>query len=377
MQLFNTEYLKLTQNLVSIPSFSTDLEALMKIVDFCATYFSHHPVLKVKKFVNNGKPSLVIGSNLSKNPRIAMIGHLDTVPASPELFTVRQNGSLLYGRGVCDMKGSVAIMMELLYKIVEKNPSFSIALWLTTDEEVGGINGTHYLVDNLQYRPSVALVPDGGNGPETIVLKSKGLLPLTMHAHGTASHASRPWEGQNAIEKLIITYQKLKELFPHDPAKIHSIKEMDDRWYSTAVMTTIKGGEATNVVPNDAESVVAVRLAEDVDINALQLEISKISKSTDVSINILGVSPVSVTKYNDPYVQLYQKIVTEEIGKQTNFISYSGTNDSRFLTKYGIPTIVSRPRGGGQHSNNEWVDVDSMKDFYQIYSQFIIKAQHL
>lgn len=373
MAVVNREYLKLTQDLVSIPSVSSNLEALNQVVDYCAHYFSAYPFLSVKKFLSGGKPSLVIESVKTKTPKVACVGHLDVVPADPNLFTAYNDGSHLRGRGVCDMKGSVAIMMQVIREAAQQS-SLSVALWLTSDEEVGGVHGARYLVDELGYRPQVALVPDGGYAPETIVLKNKGMLPLKIRARGVASHASRPWEGVNAIEQLMIAYQELKTLFGDNQK---NNKDISDRWYSTCTMGIIRGGEASNQVPESAECVIDIRLAEDIDIATIKKVLKELPNTKKLDIEIIGESQVSVLNRENSYIQLYEKIVTQQVNKPASFITYPGANDSRYLTKYNIPVIVSRPHGGGQHSADEWVDIKSMEDFYQIYSHFIVEAQNL
>ena len=51
-----------------------------------------------------------------------------------------------------------------------------------------------------------------------------------------------------------------------------------------------------------------------------------------------------------------------------------GSSDARFFMWQKIPTIVIAPKGGGHHSENEWVDLKDMAKFHLVLKEFVGKV---
>ena len=69
-------------------------------------------------------------TSLGRARRVAIAGHLDTVPVASNLPT-RREGDVLHGRGTCDMKGGVAVALRLAATVAE--PADEVALTLVAD----------------------------------------------------------------------------------------------------------------------------------------------------------------------------------------------------------------------------------------------------
>src|SRR6185436_13973879 len=93
-------------------------------------------------------------------PLVCLAGHVDVVPAGPverwtsDPFTPTERGGYLYGRGVADMKASVAALVTAAARCVRAHPDHpgSIAVLLTSDEEGDAIDGTAAVVELLRSR---------------------------------------------------------------------------------------------------------------------------------------------------------------------------------------------------------------------------------
>ena len=59
------------------------------------------------------------------------------------------------------------------------------------------------------------------------------------------------------------------------------------------------------------------------------------------------------------------------LGHRPTELREHGGSDARFLARKGIPVIMSRPTVGNLHSRREWIDIDSMLDFYEIYRRYL------
>ncbi|MBI2473708.1 M20/M25/M40 family metallo-hydrolase [Candidatus Uhrbacteria bacterium] len=357
--------LHITEDLVRIKTTADRPDELNRCVDFVEQFFQGTEGLFINRYTCAGKPAVVISTQETFTPDILLVGHIDVVPAPDELFEPRYEGTKLFARGSCDMKSECAVLMLLLKEFAQQSHPPSLALMLTSDEEIGGLNGVNYLVNEVGYRCKIALIPDGGQSPDDIVLQNKGVLLLRMTAKGKTGHGSRPWLGENAIEKLLSAYARVRTLFPNQATAT-------DFWYHTLNIGMISGGEAANQIPGSASCDLDIRFTPDVTAQALLEQITAcVGNEVCVEMRVNG-DPI-FTDPQDPFVQLYASCVEENLGTPATFNKHCGSNDGRFFTSLGIPIIVSRPTSGDQHSPHEWLETESLVDFYEICFAFIQK----
>ena len=69
--------------------------------------------------------------------------------------------------------------------------------------------------------------------------------------------------------------------------------------------------------------------------------------------------------------EAYVRATSMVTGQQPTFVKDDGGSDARFICKHGIPVMVSRPLMGELHSENEWIDIDSMMQFYKICELYL------
>lgn len=318
--------------------------------------------LKVKTFSSNSFPSFVAANKEKKHYRYILNGHLDVVPASyPNAFKPTIKGTRLYGRGTADMKGLVSALIELM-----KDPDLSktdTALMLTCDEEIGGFNGVKYLLDKHNYSCDCAVVPDGGEN-FSLILAEKGVLHIKFEAKGKAAHGARPWLGDNALDKLIRIYLNLKNFLPEATPP--------DNWQPTVNLGVLKGGDATNKVPDQAIMQLDFRFPDaDDEEKILDLIENETKKEKKVKWEILSKG---YSLINDPKNSYFKKI--QELAKKEKIRlkvkKEHGASDGRFFSERKIPVIMFKPTCSGSHINNEWIDLKSLQKFYQLLKSFLL-----
>lgn len=356
---------KITEDLMRMKTTADRLYELQRAVQYVCDYFADlGDGVVVRRYESGGKPSVVIGFNDSLEPDSLLVGHLDVVPADDDFFEPRREGEVLRGRGSCDMKSEVAVMMLLMreYALLAREQRPPVALMLSCDEEIGGAHGVGYLVNTIGYRCRVALVPDGGESPDKIILKSKGVLHITAHARGRAAHGSRPWQGENAIEKLIAAYEKIHAMFPtiDDP----------DHWHSTCVIGKFNGGMMVNQVPDSASCEIDIRFVDDMQPQAL-LERVRECVAGDVDVQLMSCARGVATPLYEPHIAAYSAAVMNTLDTELSEEITHGATDGRFFSELGIPVIISRPVSGGQHTPEEWVDMVSLEKFMRLYRDAI------
>ncbi len=358
--LLSSELITLIKELSEIPSTADRPQEIIRALDYISNYFKDSHLIE-KRYECNGSPSLVISTRDTLSPDILLFGHIDVVPAPDNLFIPTQEGNILRGRGVCDMKDGIAVMMKILKDYDHKNSPLSIALMITSDEEIGGQNGARYLIEEIGYRTRVAFIPDGGGAPEELVLKNKGILQIEICSQGKTAHGSRPWDGENAIEKIISACSVVRNLF--------SEKQTADIWQDTINLSIISGGEAINQIPDKASCRIDIRFTEHTNKDELMLRIKK--EIQECEITVLNCANAVCIPENSEIVKKYCESVKKVTGKEVKCTHGNGGNDGRFLAQYDIPILVSRPISGNQHGPNEWLDTTSLADLYTIYSETI------
>lgn len=356
--------LEVTNNLIKIPSSLNRPEAMQQVFDYAKNFFQGNKKLFLKTYLQNNKASLVVSTVDGLFSDVLMIGHLDVVDAEQNMFEPKIEDGRLIGRGACDMKSEDAVMMCLMNELSELPKPPSVALMLTSDEEVGGGDGVKYLINSIGYRCGVALVPDGSSSPEELILANKGVLHLRLSAKGIPAHGSTPWLGENALDKLIQAILKVKILFPPGNDV--------DRWYNTCNLGLLSGGKAANQVPDSAFSVFDIRFVETESVPDILERVKQTVPECEVETIVTGY-PCS-SAFDNQFIQLYSNIIKEKFKLTPHYGKNCSGHDGRYLSVLGIPVIVTRPISGDQHSEKEWVDIESLNIFKEIYYEFIIRV---
>lgn len=343
---------QLTKQLVAFASTVDKPEKKRAVLYFAEQWLKRNDI-KTKLINHPETPSMMatLKGNLKKN--ILILVHLDVVPAAEEMFTAKQSGQILRGRGVLDDKGPAAMIMLLLKELKQENDKPTVKVLFTTDEEVGGMNGAKKLAKKSVVGAVDALfVPDGG-GENKVVYKEKGMLHLTLEATGKTSHGSQPWNGENAILKIWDAYRSIDNIFKNDS------KKDKEHWHPTVNVGTINGGDAINKVPDFATMGLDIRFTEKYDLVGLKNKINQAIKGKAKIIDSRE-GELLASSQDDPLIKKYKQVMQSELKKKIELTGEHGASDARFFSKFNVPIWMHYPKGGGHHSNEEWVDVASM-----------------
>ena len=352
--------ISLIKELVTIRSTNSRKEQLLQCADFLAAFFSGTS-LTVERFLHNEIPSLFISKHGNKHPRVLLYGHFDVVDGNDAQFEVQEKDGKLFGRGVFDMKGPLAILM-LIMKELADTPD-DVGLMLVGDEEIGGVFGAEYLLQQ-NYGGDVIIMPDGGMAIHQFTNKEKGILRFKLTAHGKAAHSSVAWKGDSAIDKLIATIDKIHALFV--PLSEHP----EDHWVKTFSVGELHGGVAYNQVPDSAYACCEVRFTEQ-DVPEEFIEKVKSLLPPDIDFYLDLYCPANDV---DSESELYKKFVAcvEDIGRATVFRPAHGSSDARYFSGKGMRVvIISQPDGGDHHGPEEWVDIGALTLYDRVVRKYI------
>jgi succinyl-diaminopimelate desuccinylase len=199
--------------------------------------------------------AIVARTNLGRDRRVLIAGHLDTVPINDNLPSTIV-GDELWGRGTVDMKAGVAVQLKLAAELT--SPIVDVTwIWYDHEEVSEELNGLGRLA---RIRPDL-LVGDFAilGEPTTGIIEGgcNGNLRVEVRAFGKRAHSARAWAGHNAIHDLAPVLATLAGYSPRDV-------EVDGLVYKEGINAVgITGGVAGNVVPDEAMVHINYRFAPD------------------------------------------------------------------------------------------------------------------
>lgn len=348
---------------ISYASLSNDIVTSNKLFDLLRKDLGKYN-LTVRMHNSQGWPSLVASTRQSKYSKLMLQAHMDVVPAFDNAFSLTERNGKLYGRGVYDMKFAAACYLQLAEDLKDELDKYDFGIMLTSDEEVGGENGVGYLLDQ-GYSADVCILPDGGND-WAIETGCNGVWMVELLAKGKAAHGSRPWEGDNAIEKLMDALTQIRSIFGECKPHAHSL-----------TIGQISGGEAINQVPGSAKATLDIRFVDQQDFSILRKDVESVTKAAGVQLETIVYTQNCNTDTKDPYVASFIKAAEEIRGVPMETCHSFGSTDARYFSQHNIPTIVIRPVGGGHHSDEEWIDKSSLEQFYEVLKAYVIQEARI
>lgn len=358
----------LTKRLVSIPSVTSDLDEVHNVYTLIEKFYADTPDAQIIHHDIDGRPAMTIQNFVWVESDIVLSGHIDVVPpTTPDQFTLREEDGKLYARGAGDMKGGVAIMMQVMHDICSGKLSTDkkICLMITADEETGG-ESVRYLVEEKGYRATVALVPDSGS-LERIVYAEKGILSVIGTAPWKATHSSMPRTGENPIDKVISLYHHLKNSI-EDPAKLYG----DDHWSSSVQLTVINAWEVSNVIPGEASFAINIRFTpEEWEYDELVAYVADAVKQYGCVVNRTSAGHPAYTDPAHPIIQQYVEAARGVVGGSVYLDKTHGATDGRFFAQHGSILIMHEPTQANIHGKDEYVVIDDLEKIYTVMSEFI------
>ncbi len=191
------------------------------------------------------------------SPLVVLAGHYDTVPAQENVPGRIDDGAVV-GLGASDMKGGLAVMLELARELEGTETEVDVALLAFGKEELPAeFSPLPHLFDNSRvvHEAELAILLEPTDC--TIQAGCLGNLNARITFHGVSGHSARPWTAENAIEKALDGLRPYAGIEPR-PVEIGGLT-----FTEVASVTRIEGGIATNVIPDRVEANINFRYAPD------------------------------------------------------------------------------------------------------------------
>lgn len=359
---------QLTRDLVLIESTESKPQERARCFQFIRNHLEGCPGIDIRMFMDNGYESLVALPEGVDRASVLFCGHLDVVdhPGRDRYLSSVEDGRIT-GPGAGDMKGQLAILMQLFTRLQREHPGLPVGLLITSDEERGGESGVRYMLQDAGLRCDVAVIPDGGS-LTNITVQEKGILHLRIHAGGRSAHAARPWLGSNPLDRLLAGLGRLRKLFAGlAPAHVDP-DDLSTHWFPSCSLTKIETpNQSINRIPDVASALVDIRFPPPETSAGMLAAVTQALGPELLVDPIMQVEPTLLEP--DP---AFLDITREVTGREPELVRASAGSDARFFCEQGIPVLLSRPYVGNLHGRNEWIDVESMLAYYEICRRYVL-----
>ena len=342
---------------------SCSQEQVNQAVDFAFTTLTEWGLQPV---VHTHSGYRMLTASIGEGPvTLVLNGHLDVVPADPDQYEPEIRDGRIYGRGTYDMLGGCAVFMDVMRELHAVPPRIRVVLMLVPTEETDGSLGTGWLLEQGIGHGDFALCGEPTN--LKIAIKAKGVLRLSCTVHGKAAHASRPWEGENAILKATQLFSRINGLpFAQEKSADYAGPSIN--------LSVLHGGDVINKVPDTAVMPLDIRfLPGQQDVQILK-EIQDLDP--DMEIEVLRSSPAVDTASDDPFV-VHLLAAAQSVAPQASLSAQHGSADTRFFQDQGIPSVEFGPAGANHHGRDEYVTRESLEQYRRIVMAFIGNAHEI
>ena len=217
----------------------------------------HHVRVERIEGAGDGKACLWVTFGDPNARGYVLSGHSDVVPVEGQAWTadpfrLRRDARRLYGRGTADMKGFVAVCLAHAREMAEAPLTRPIHLAISYDEEIG-CKGVRILLERIADRTPAPLGCFVGEPTEMRAVHGhKGKKAFRAVFEGTAGHTSRAPDHVNAVEWGARLVGKIRSI-GDDLATDGDRDQLYDVSFSTLVTTSMRGGSASNIVPDRCE----------------------------------------------------------------------------------------------------------------------------
>jgi acetylornithine deacetylase len=365
--------LDMIRRLVEIPTVSRDSN--LALIEYVQAYLRDLGIDSTL-FFSDDKKKASLHALVGPKDRagIMLEGHTDVVPVDGQKWTVdpwqlTERDGKLFGRGVCDMKGFVAVALAFAPEFLRRNLKMPIHYALTFDEEISRV-GITKIVDGLGQsaaRPAMCIV--GEPTEMTVVIAHKGKKSLRCRVRGFEAHSSICPYGVNAIEYASEMIARINQL-QREAAATGRRDEGFDIPFTTFNVGVMQGGTALNITAKDCTFQVEFRHLPQDDPERLYAEIQlyakqtleprmhKVHADTGFTFEEMSSFPALDTPPDAEVVRLAKMLARKNEAGKVAF----GTEASIVAVRGHIPSAVCGPGSIDQaHKPDEFTTVEQFK----------------
>ncbi len=373
----NQNLMEITKKLISFKSITPKDDGAFNYIKSILKEYNFNTI----DINNNDTKNIFAYLGELSNPIIAFAGHIDVVPIGDinswnhDPFNLTEENEYLYGRGIADMKGSIACFLSIIPQIINHYNinKFCIALILTSDEEGSAINGTIKVVEylkqnNIQLKYCIIGEPSSINQiGDVIRIGRRGSLTGELEIIGKQGHIAYPHLAKNPMHLFSSTMAKLCEI----------IWDKGNEYFpaTSFQFTNISSGIGVdNVIPNNLIVRFNFRYNNIWGKETLQEEIIKILNNNRLEYKIKWYNNAKpfITKIGN-LVNIVENSIFEIMNFKPQLKTDGGTSDGRFLIDICDELIELGLNNSTIHQINERIVTKELFLLNKIYLKILNK----
>ncbi len=286
------------------------------------------------------------------------MAHTDVVFPDMDPLPVRQEGSKLYAPGVGDDTANVTALMLCAKYLLEHRELVKRPLLLvfnSCEEGLGNLKGVRRICES--YRGSIAQVISFDCTSDTLVDRAVGSERWKVTAATKGGHSYGSFGSPNAIAALAgVICCLYGQPVPQKPGT-----------KTTYNVGTISGGTSVNTIAQSAEMLYEYRSDDKESMERMRQQFFSLlwqldSEDAHFDRELLGERPCGGEvdgKKQAALLDKCQDIIKEFTGKAPH--RHASSTDANIPLSLGIPaTCFGLYQGGGAHTREEWLDIDSL-----------------
>jgi succinyl-diaminopimelate desuccinylase len=313
----------------------------------------------------------------TKAPLLVFAGHTDVVDVGDENtwntppFTATIKDGHVFGRGVCDMKGSLCAMVLAAKSFIEKTPNFngSLGFLITSGEEGDQFDlGTPKVMSWLKERGEhidYCVVGEPSSQErigDVIKVGRRGSLTGSLKVHGKQGHVAYPHLALNPIHHITSTLTRLcetqydngNEFFPPTTFQVSNIHA---------------GTGAGNIIPGALSLKFNFRYSTEINATTLKQQVETVlNEELDLEYQLnwrLNGEPF-LTRSGE-LIKAATKAVLTHCNISPELSTGGGTSDGRFIAPYGVEVIELGPVNATIHQVNEELNLSELETLALCY----------
>lgn len=372
---------EILKHLIAIPSISPEDKGCQEwIRDYLRSFG-----FQIEDLSHNKTTNTWAWCGARQDVKVIFAGHTDVVPViesqwQSDPFILTELNNRLYGRGSCDMKGSLAALLAAVPKICQKTVPFGIIL--TSDEEGDAVDGTRYVTNQLirqGIQPDVIVVGEPSSLTElgdSIRVGRRGSIHFNGVVSGKSGHTAYPEKHINPIDLLCRCADQYKRI-------LHSCHPTSHGLYpaSHISFTSFKADYiSNNVTPSSAPFSWNLRFSPFFDIEGFTLQVNEVHANLGITGQWTEPSPSYDGKKNI-YTDILSTTIKDILNVVPDLNAGGGTSDGRFLQQFDCEIMEFGPVNASIHQSNESIgkeELDQLTDIYSIaLSKMLFKNIHV
>ena len=333
-----------------------------------------------RQTISDGRENVigVVQANREGNGKKGLMfnSHMDTVPVENmtiDPFDPVVKDQLLFGRGSCDAKASIASMITAVVAYAESSHREVPVVFAAMADEEFSFSGSWKLIEREWPVTSCVI---GEPTKLATVIAHKGVVRWRISVKGVSAHGATPGLGHSAIYDgarvalALEAYAKQLEGF-----ELHRLLG-----HSTINVGKVNGGQSVNIVPDRCEFEIERRLLPHEDGLRAVADCETFLRhqvGDGIELQVEApylVDPALETSSGAAIVRALAEAQRTEFGSESELQGVHYGTDGSKISRAGIETVVCGPGDIARaHTKDEYIEIEQVEMATRLYSNLLSK----